>query len=169
MKSVSVIFRVEATSPPTLTDAPWPNRIPLGFSRNSLPLADRVPRILEGSEPRTRLSATEPLLGCKNRTASPCPMLKLCQLIAAFCVDWMMVVPPVPLLILAPPAVTTPPAGNASAFVPHATMREIIRVFSKLLYVRFMWWLLYFKNTSQSVSRIGPTCPGLTSPLHCPA
>src|SRR5450830_1759375 len=109
MKSPSVIFNVDATSPPTFTCAPWPNRMPFGFSRNTLPLADRLPRMLEASEPSTRLSATELLLGCTNRTASPCPMLKLCQLIAAFGVDWVMVVLPAPLLMLAPPAATTPP------------------------------------------------------------
>ena len=113
MKSPSVMFRVEATSPPTLTDAPWPNRMPFGLTRNTLPLADRLPRMLEGSEPSTRLSATELLLGCTNWTASPAAMLKLCQLIAAFWVDWLMVVLPAPVLMLAPPAATTPPAGRA--------------------------------------------------------
>ncbi len=70
MKSLSLMLRVDATSPPTLTDAPLPNRMPFGFTRNTLPLADRPPRMLDGSAPSTRLSATELLLGCTNFTVS---------------------------------------------------------------------------------------------------
>ena len=69
--------------------------------------------MLEGSEPSTLFSVTELLLGCMNWTASLGPMLKLCQFIAAFDVDWVMVVLAAPLLMLAPPAVTTPPTGSA--------------------------------------------------------
>ena len=107
------MFNVDATSPPTFTCAPWPNKMPFGFSRNTLPLADRLPRMLEGSAPSTRLSATELLLGCTNRTASVCPMLKLCQLIATFWPDWLIVVLPAPPAMLALPADTAPPVGPA--------------------------------------------------------
>ena len=69
--------------------------------------------MLDGSAPSTRLSVTELLLGCTNWTDSPAAMLKLCQLMAALEVDWLMVVLPAPLLMLAPPAATTPPAGSA--------------------------------------------------------
>ena len=69
--------------------------------------------MLEGSDPSTRLSSTELLLGCNTRTASPVAMLKLCQLMAAFCVDWLMVVLNAPLLMLAAPATTAPPVGSA--------------------------------------------------------
>ena len=113
MKAPSVMFRVEATNPPTLTDAPLPNKMPFGFTRNTLPVADRVPRMLEGAEPSTRFSATELLLGCRNWTDSFDPMPKLCQLIAALWVDWVMVMPVAPLLMMAPPAVTVPPDGSA--------------------------------------------------------
>ncbi|MNY29499.1 hypothetical protein D3C86_1635450 [compost metagenome] len=54
---------VEATRPPTLTEAPLPNRMPLGLTRKTLPLADRLPRIADGSVPTTRLSATALELG----------------------------------------------------------------------------------------------------------
>ena len=40
-------------------------------------------------------------------------MLKLCQLIAAFWLVWLIVVLPAPLVMLAPPAATTPPVGRA--------------------------------------------------------
>ena len=113
MKSPSVMFNVDATSPPTFTCAPLPNRMPFGFSRNTLPLADRLPRMLEGSEPSTRLSATELLLGCTNWTDSVCPMLKPCQLIATFWLDWVIVVLPAPPAMLALPADTAPPVGPA--------------------------------------------------------
>src|ERR1700690_611178 len=113
MKSLSLMLSVDASNPPTFTCAPWPNRMPFGLIRNTLPLADRLPRMLEGSEPTTRLSATELLLGCTNWTASPCPMLKLCQLIATFWLDWLIVVVPTPLVMLALPADTAPPVGPA--------------------------------------------------------
>src|SRR5450830_1157622 len=114
MKSLSAMFKVEATKPPTLTEAPLPNKMPFGFTRNTLPLAVKLPRMLDGSAPSTRLRTTELLLGCTKRTASPDAMLKLCQLMAAFCVDWLMVVLPATVLMLAPPAATTPPKGSAT-------------------------------------------------------
>ena len=66
MKLASVMFSVDATRPLTLTDAPLPNRMPLGLTRNTLPLAERLPKIADGSGPSTRLSATELLLGWTN-------------------------------------------------------------------------------------------------------
>ena len=54
---------VEATRPPTLTLAPLPNKMPLGLTRNTLPLALSEPRKLVGSEPSTRFKATALLLG----------------------------------------------------------------------------------------------------------
>ncbi len=78
-----------------------------------MPFADRLPKMLEGSGPSTRLSATELLLGCTNWTASVAPMLKLCQLIATFWLAWVMVVLPAVLLMPAAPSVTTPPTGRA--------------------------------------------------------
>ena len=87
MKSPSLSPRVEPTRPPTLTDAPLPNRMPFGLIRNTLPFALRLPRMLDGSLPMTRFSATELLFGCTNCTLSPAAILKLCQLIATFCVD----------------------------------------------------------------------------------
>jgi len=87
-KSASVMLRVDATKPPTLTDAPWPNKMPFGFTRNTWPLAVRLPRMRDGSAPTTRFSATDWLLGCTKRTASPAAMLKLCQLRVACWLDW---------------------------------------------------------------------------------
>ncbi len=113
MKLASVMFSVDATSDPTLTDAPLPNRMPFGLTRNTLPLADRLPKIPEGLGPSTRLSATELLLGWMNWTASPAAMPKLCQLIAVFWVVCVMVVLTPLVAMPAPPAATTPPAGPA--------------------------------------------------------
>src|SRR5450830_1517311 len=125
MKSPSAMFRVEATRPPTFTDEPLPNRMPFGFTRNTLPLAVKLPRMLDGSAPSTRFRVTELLLGCTKRTASPEATLKLCQLMTAFCVDWLMVVLPAAVLMLAPPAATTPPAGPAKALPPKARATEM--------------------------------------------
>ena len=118
MKSASVMFRLEATRPPTLTDAPLPNRMPFGLTRNTLPLAIKVPRMLDGSDPSTRFSATELLFGWTKRTDSPAATLKLCQLIAALWVDWLMTRLPGTPPMVALPAATTPFAGAASAPVP---------------------------------------------------
>src|ERR1035437_60249 len=101
--------------------------MPFGFTRNTLPLAVKLPKMPEGSAPNTRLRITELLLGWLNRTDSPAAMLKLCQLIAAFCVDWLMSVLPAPVLMLAPPAATTPPAGSAYTFSPNDSATEIAR------------------------------------------
>jgi hypothetical protein len=84
MKLASVIPSVDATSPPTFIWAPGANNIPLGLTRKTLPLADKVPKMADGSAPRTRFSATELLLGCWKVTASAGPIPKLCQLITAF-------------------------------------------------------------------------------------
>ncbi len=113
MKFASVMSRVEATSPATFTCAFVPNRIPFGFTRNTLPLADRLPSMLDGSAPSTRLSATELALGCTKKTASPSPMLKLCQLIAAFGLDCLTVSVTEVFAIVALPAATAPLVGRA--------------------------------------------------------
>ena len=113
MKSASEMARVDATSPPTFTDAPAPNRMPLGLTRNTLPLAVRLPSMFEGSDPMTRFSATELLPGCTNWTDSPARTPKLCQLIATLGVVWVIVMfPGVPPMV-ALPAETTPPTGWA--------------------------------------------------------
>ena len=105
---------VVATSPPTLTDAPLPNRTPLALTRNTLPFAVRLPRITDGSGPVTRFNATEPLPGCRNCTDSPEPMLKPSQLMIRLAVDWVIVVT-VPVLEMSPtPEITTPPTGPAA-------------------------------------------------------
>ena len=108
-------FIVEATSPPTFTEDPAPNRIPLGLSRNTLPLELRLPRITDGSAPITRFSATDELPGCTNRTDSPPPMLKPCQLITTLDVDWVIVVAGPLVVIVATPERTTPSSGPACA------------------------------------------------------
>ena len=52
------MFSVEATRPPTLTWAVEVKSTPLGFTRNTMPLALSAPWITDTSEPSTRLSAT---------------------------------------------------------------------------------------------------------------
>ncbi len=117
-KSLSPRLSVEATKPPTFTLACGPNKMPLGLSKNTWPLDDRRPKMLEASAPSTRLSSTAWLLGCTNCTPSPAPMLKLCQLMTALGVVWVMVLCWALLLILAAPAATTPPWGKAAACGP---------------------------------------------------
>ncbi len=70
---------VVATSPPTLTEAPWLNRMPLGLTSTTWPLALRCPEIVEGSTPVTRLTATEDGLGWWKFVVSPAPIENECQ------------------------------------------------------------------------------------------
>ncbi len=129
MKLASLMASVEATRPPTLTEAPLPNRMPLGLTRNTLPLDDRLPRMLDGLAPTTRFSATELLPGCTNCTDSPAWMPKLCQLMATLGVVWVMTMAPGVPPMLALPAETTPPAGSARTLAPQAIIRETARIF----------------------------------------
>src|SRR3982750_3257113 len=67
----------------------------------------------EGSGPSTRFRATELLPGCANCTDSLRPMLKLCQLMAAFCDVCVITVERPDVVIVAVPAETAPPLGAA--------------------------------------------------------
>ncbi len=121
MKSALPMSREDASSAPTLTDEPWPNSTPFGLTRNTLPFALKLPRMTDGSAPSTRLSATELLPGWTKRTLWPAPILKLCQSMTTFALDWLMTILLVPVLIVAAPAVTTPPVGDwAPALAAHA-------------------------------------------------
>src|SRR3954470_9022147 len=124
MKSASLIDSVEATRPPTFTDAPLPNRMPLGLTRNTRPLAERLPKIADGSAPSTRLSATELLVGCLNCTDSPAAMPKPCQLMVVFALPCVMVVVLPLVVMVAVPAATTPPDGAACSPVANAASRQ---------------------------------------------
>ena len=62
-KFASLRPRVEATRPPTFTCAPGANITPLGLIRKTWPLALRLPKMAEGSLPRTRFRVTELALG----------------------------------------------------------------------------------------------------------
>ncbi|CAN1571982.1 hypothetical protein MCEMAEM4_03329 [Burkholderiaceae bacterium] len=86
------MFKVDATNPPTFTEAPDPNKMPLGLTKNTWPLDVSRPRTADGSVPVTRFKTTELLLGWMNCTDSPTLMPKLCQLIAARAVVWVMVI-----------------------------------------------------------------------------
>ena len=132
---------VEATSAPTLTEAPLPNKTPFGLTRKTLPLADRRPRMLDGSEPSTRFSATESLPGWMKRTASFVPILKLCQLITTFCVLWLMTVVPAPVLMAAVPDLTTPPTGAANALAPQAMATAMASALMAKRCALPLWWV----------------------------
>src|SRR5512141_1014998 len=124
MKLASEMFRVDATRPPTLTEARSPNRTPLGLTRKILPLADRLPKMPEGSGPSTRLRATELLPGWTKRTASVGAMPKLCQLSTALPVDCVIVVNAPLVTMPALPAATTPPVGAADTPAPKQSINE---------------------------------------------
>ena len=125
MKAVGSMSRVVASSAPVFTTAPLPNTTPCGLTMKTWPLAVSVPRIcVEPVMPTTRLSAMAELEGCTNCTLLPAPMLKLCQLIAARCVLWLMTIwLAVGLAMVAAPPTTWPPCGS---FWPKATGADSI-------------------------------------------
>jgi hypothetical protein len=78
--SLVVMASVEASSPPTLTLAPWLNSTPFGLTRNTRPLAVSCPAMVESSLPLTRFSRMlEAPSVCWMLTASFAPMEKLFQ------------------------------------------------------------------------------------------
>ena len=84
-KSPSSRLKVVAMRLPTSTFECGPNKMPLGLTKNTRPLAISSPRIDEGSTPVTRFSATASALGWRNFTSSLTSMLKSFQLMMA---DW---------------------------------------------------------------------------------
>ena len=106
---------VLATSEPTLTCAPWPNRMPLGLIKYTCPLALRCPRIWLPLVSTMRFTAIALAEGCTKFTVSCLAMLKLCQLSDRFWLDCVMVVVWADCTILPAPETTCPPTGAACA------------------------------------------------------
>src|ERR1700739_1386797 len=77
------------------------------------PLALSLPAICEGLGVVTRFNATAAEFGWLNCTCAWLPILKVCQLIAARWLAWLMVVVLPLLLIEALPPNTLPPVGSA--------------------------------------------------------
>ncbi len=77
------------------------------------PLAVMRPKIWLGSALITRLSVTLAVLGCWNCTWASLPTLKVCQLMAARSVLWLITMFEPLWLMLALPALTWPPVGRA--------------------------------------------------------
>ena len=57
--------------------------VPLETIKKTRPLDDKVPRINNGSWPRTRFNTVEAALCCWNRVTSPAVVLNDCQLMIA--------------------------------------------------------------------------------------
>src|SRR5215469_1945371 len=88
--------------------------MPLGLIRTIWPLALSCPAMTEGSPALTRFRAMALAEGWTNCVVSFGAMLKLCQLIAARGVVWLIVsVFGAVGVIVAPPPTTCPPWGFA--------------------------------------------------------
>ena len=110
------MFSVEATRPPTFTLAPAPNNTPFGLTRKTLPLADKLPKIADGSLPVTRLSATDCAFGWLNTTRPFAPIENDCQLMTTFCEFCCTFIWPVPgRVTLALPCTTLGALGSVCA------------------------------------------------------
>ena len=70
------------------------------------------PKIWLGLASSTRFSSALLALGWLMLTCACAPTLKLCQLIAAFWLDWLMLITAPACLTLAWPALSWPPLGN---------------------------------------------------------
>src|SRR5690606_31638828 len=111
-KSAFLMSSVLATNPPVLTCAPGANRMPLGLTKNTCPLEDRLPNICEAPPPVTLFKAADEALGWEKCTEAPEPISKLCQLAISFCVAWSMTMR-LPLTTMLPfPASMAGPVGN---------------------------------------------------------
>ncbi len=112
------MLKVVARSPATSTLAVEPKTMPWGLTRKIRPFAERAPRIVEGSIPVTRLSATEDAPGWMNLTSSLALMLNWFQLMMALPVAWLMIIVLAAGVVMAaePPA-TVPPWGSAWAIL----------------------------------------------------
>src|ERR1051325_1556794 len=110
--------RDEARKPWASMLDPLPKYTPLVLTRNTWPLAERLPKMLVGDPPITLLSTTEEVEGCRNWTYWPCPMLNCCQLMMALWLAWWITrLFAFWAVILACPATTCPPLGFASASI----------------------------------------------------
>ena len=115
MKSSLRISLVVARKPAVVMTAPGPKMMPSRLTMNTLPLADRLPRIWLGPRlPVTRLSAIELLFGWLNVVRSPTPMSNMRQLMTALSLNWLTVTlaEPAPLTVAEPPT-TCAPSGPA--------------------------------------------------------
>src|SRR5271163_3573842 len=82
----------------------------------------------EGSDPITRFSVIDEVEGWTNFVISPAPILKLCQLMTAWLVDWLIWVRfAAGWVMVALPATTEPPAGLAAAGAAKATAAPLHR------------------------------------------
>ncbi len=128
MKLLLAMSSVDATSPPTFTDAPLPKTMPLGLMRNTLPpgrfglpasVVRSAPSMREAwmlmPSPTTRFSSTAEVLGCEMLTRPPAPIEKLCQLTMPRCSGCTMFIVPTPCVIVTPPAMGVKPEGNTWA------------------------------------------------------
>src|SRR5215469_11551206 len=116
MKSESLMSWVLATRLPTSRTAPFPNRMPFGFTRNTCPFDVMFPKMLEGLLPMTRFRMVAELSGCRNCTYWFAPTEKDCQLITAFWLVWViLVVFAFGAAMVAAPPTTCPPVGFANA------------------------------------------------------
>ena len=116
LKSASAMPNVVAVKLPTSTRALAPNSTPFGFTRNSFPLAFKLPKMPEASLPVTRNSASPPC-GCTRLTRSPAPMPKLRQLTIAETLPWAISsCAALGCVIVAWPATSLAPCGRPKAW-----------------------------------------------------
>ncbi|MNT56477.1 hypothetical protein D3C72_1937790 [compost metagenome] len=84
MKSASLRPRVDATNPPAALMRPvGATLMPCGLTRNTAPLAFKLPASCEAWGPVTIFSIEAPDEGCWNTTLLPWPILKPSQRMAA--------------------------------------------------------------------------------------
>ncbi len=111
MKFLVGMSEVETTTLSALTWEPFANTTPDWLISTIWPFAVIFPSICERLPPTTRFSAIAVLFGWRKFTCAAAPTSKLCQLIAARWLVWVMVVSAGACAMLALPATTAPPVG----------------------------------------------------------
>ncbi len=116
MKSRSEMSSVEAVKAAALTVPLLVMAMPLGFTRNTCPLALICPAITLVASPVTRFSSADWAPGCAMFTALPSPTEKLVQFTTARSECWVMFILPADgAPMVAEPAATSPPVGRSLA------------------------------------------------------
>ena len=123
-KSSLRILEDVAISEPTLILAAAPKAMPAGLLIATIPIALKLPLIIDAPPPPvTRFSAVQLASCCLMTTFSPAAMLKDFQSITTLGVFWMMMTLVGLVTIFAAPVATTPSCGKAQAVPDDSTGR----------------------------------------------
>ena len=122
--------------------------MPAELIKITFPVAVNRPYICEAPCAGLILFRAIPFVGCWKWVFSPALILKLCQLIIALLLVWLITVDLGYCWILAWPAVIWPPWGLANEIVEKVEEKQKNRTNSLLLLIIFFKWTMNFISPS---------------------